>query len=197
MGSPWKHPVIWKEVEALMAIPSSIEGSFDQSVDLILHCTGRVICTGVGKSGHIAQKIAATMSSTGTPAMFMHPTEAAHGDLGALLKGDVVLMFSRSGRAIEMLAICSHCKKYKIPIILVSENNVDSLAGFAATVLQMPLVKEAWGHAPTTSTILQMAIGDALAITLAQKKGFTNEDFQGFHPGGELGKQTLDTTSGR
>ena len=195
MASPWKHPVIWKEVEALMAIPSSIEEGFDDAVELIYKSKGRVICTGVGKSGHIAQKIAATMSSTGTPAMFMHPTEAAHGDLGALLKGDAVLMFSRSGRAVEMLAICGHCKKHNIPIIMVSENNTDSLAGFAETILQMPIVQEAWGHAPTTSTILQMAIGDALAITLAQKKGFTTEDFQGFHPGGELGKQALNPNS--
>lgn len=144
-----------------------------------------------GLGGHVCNcgYIAATMTSTGSPAFFLHPTDAAHGDLGSVLDNDAVLAFSRSGRAMEMITILEFVKKKGVPVILISENDQDSLAKFADVVLKMPAMKEAWGHAPTTSTIVQMAIGDALAVTLAQRKGFTDRHFHEIHPGGELGKK--------
>ena len=172
-----------------MALTDELQKPFEDAVAIMEGISGRIICTGIGKSGNVATKIAATMTSTGSPAFFLHPTEAAHGDLGAVLENDAILAFSRSGRAAEMTTILAFAKSKDIPIVLISENDQDSLADYANVVLKMPPIKEAWGHAPTTSTIVQMAIGDALAVTLAQKKGFTDRNFHDIHPGGELGKK--------
>jgi|TARA_Y100000296_G_scaffold75055_1_gene94285 arabinose-5-phosphate isomerase len=187
--TPWNNPVIWKEVQALMALPADIEPTFQRAIDLLMVTTGRVFCTGVGKSGHIARKVASTMTSLGTPAFYLHPTEAGHGDLGAVLPGDSMLAFSRSGRAVEMETIFEYNRKNGIPVVLVSENDRDSLARLSDVVIRMPKIEEAWGHAPTTSTIVQLAIGDAIAITLAENKGYTTEEFHDIHPNGEIGKR--------
>jgi len=164
-----------QEAQALMALTNDLQKPFEKAVSIISKCSGKVICTGIGKSGHVATKVAATMTSMGSPAFFLHPTEAAHGDLGIITDKDVVLAFSRSGRAVEMVAIVEYAKSKGVPIVLISENDADSLAEFSDVVLKMPPINEDWGHAPTTSTIIQMAIGDAIAVTLAQKKEF-NED---------------------
>jgi arabinose-5-phosphate isomerase len=189
MTKPWDNPVIKQEIEALMSLTEELQNPFEKAVSLMGGVSGRIVCTGIGKSGNIATKIAATMTSTGSPAFFLHPTEAAHGDLGSILANDAILAFSRSGRAVEMITILEFAKNKGVPVVLISENNQDSLADQADVVLKMPPIKEAWGHAPTTSTIVQMAIGDALAVTLAQQKGFTAQGFHEIHPGGELGKK--------
>lgn len=189
MTKPWENPVIMQEIKALMALTDELQKPFENAISLIEGISGRIICTGIGKSGNVATKIAATMTSMGSPAFFLHPTEAAHGDLGSILGNDAILAFSRSGRAVEMITILEFAKSKDVPIVLISENNQDSLADYANVILKMPPIKEAWGHAPTTSTIVQMAIGDALAVTLAQKKGFTDQSFHEIHPGGELGKK--------
>ncbi len=189
MTKPWNNPVIMQEIKALMALTEELQKPFENAISIMEGISGRIICTGIGKSGNVATKIAATMTSTGSPAFFLHPTEAAHGDLGSILGNDAILAFSRSGRAVEMVTILEFAKSKDIPIVLISENSQDSLADHANVVLKMPPIKEAWGHAPTTSTIVQMAIGDALAVTLAQKKGFTDQNFHELHPGGELGKK--------
>lgn len=186
MTEPWNNPVIMQEIEALKALTDDLQDPFEKTISLLAGISGRIICTGIGKSGNVATKIAATMTSTGSPAFFLHPTEAAHGDLGTIMESDAVLAFSRSGRAVEMITILEFAKNKDIPIVLISENDRDSLAEFADAVLKMPPMKEAWGHAPTTSTIMQMAIGDAIAVTLAQQKGFTDENFHELHPGGVL-----------
>ena len=189
MTKPWNNPVIMQETQALMALTDDLQKPFTKAVSLLGGISGRVICTGIGKSGNVATKIAATMTSTGSPAFFLHPTEAAHGDLGSVLGNDAVLAFSRSGRAVEMITILKFAKSRDVPIVLISENDRDSLADYANVVLKMPAIKEAWGHAPTTSTIVQMAVGDAIAVTLSQQKGFTDRHFHEIHPGGELGKK--------
>ncbi len=189
MTKPWDNPVIMQEIKALAALTEELQKPFETAVSIMEGISGRIICTGIGKSGNVATKIAATMTSTGSPAFFLHPTEAAHGDLGSILENDAILAFSRSGRAAEMIIILEFAKRKDVPIVLVSENDQDSLADHANVILKIPPIKEAWGHAPTTSTIVQMAIGDALAVTLAQKKGFTDESFHEIHPGGELGKK--------
>ena len=187
MSKPWSNPVIMQEIEALQALNDDLQAPFEKAISLLAGISGRIICTGIGKSGNVATKIAATMTSTGSPAFFLHPTEAAHGDLGSVLANDAVLALSRSGRAGEMNTVLEFAKSRVIPIVLISENDADSLASYADVVLKMPPIKEAWGHAPTTSTIMQMAIGDAIAVTLAQTKGFTDAGFHELHPGGVLG----------
>ncbi len=189
MTKPWDNPVIMQEIKALRALTDELQKPFENAISIIEGISGRIICTGIGKSGNVATKIAATMTSMGSPAFFLHPTEAAHGDLGSILGNDAILAFSRSGRAVEMITILEFAKSKDVPIVLISENNQDSLADYANVVLKRPPIEEAWGHAPTTSTIVQMAIGDALAVTLAQKKGFTDQSFHEIHPGGELGKK--------
>lgn len=188
MHKPWNNPVIRQEADALLALTDDLQEPFEKAVSIFNEIPGRIICTGIGKSGHVGRKIAATMTSTGSPALFLHPTEAAHGDLGSVLIGDAILALSRSGRAVELNTVMEFSHKRGIPIVLISENDRDSLAEYADVVLKMPTMKEAWGHAPTTSTIVQMAIGDAIAVTLAQMKGFTDAHFHEVHPGGELGK---------
>jgi len=189
LTKPWNNPVVMQEIQALMALTDDLQKPFETAISIMAGISGRIICTGIGKSGNVATKIAATMTSTGSPAFFLHPTEAAHGDLGSVLENDGILAFSRSGRAIEMNTVLEFARGRGAPIVLISENDQDSLADYADVVLKMPPIKEAWGHAPTTSTIMQMAIGDAIAVTLAQKKGFTDEGFHELHPGGVLGQK--------
>jgi arabinose-5-phosphate isomerase len=177
-------------LEALeRALSEGLEGPFTQVVELIRNISGRVIVTGVGKSGHIGVKMAATLASTGTPASFVHAAEANHGDLGMIAGGDVVLALSKGGESAELRSVITYTRRFSIPLIAVTSGETSSLAREADFVLLLPNEQEACPHglAPTTSTLLQLAIGDALAIALLEARGFTARDFHVFHPGGKLG----------
>lgn len=165
--------------------------AFDRAVDLILRGPGRLIVCGVGKSGHIGNKIAATMASTGTPAFFVHPTEASHGDLGMITSGDTLLLLSWSGETAELAGVIAYAKRFAIPLIAITSREDSTLGRNADLPLCLPQVVEACpnGLAPTTSTLLQLLIGDALAVALLERRGFTPQDFKVFHPGGKLGAQ--------
>jgi arabinose-5-phosphate isomerase len=161
------------------------------AVDLIHNCAGRIIVAGLGKSGHIARKLAATFSSTGTPAYYLHPAEASHGDLGMIDKSDVILALSWSGETGEFAGILSYVKRFDVPLIAITAGATSTLARHATVPLILPDVPEACplGLAPTTSTAMQLVIGDALAVALVEYKGFTAADFGVLHPGGRLGAQ--------
>lgn len=171
------------------AIGDGLAEAFAEAVELMRTSCGRVIVTGMGKSGHIGQKIAATLSSTGTPAYFVHPGEASHGDLGMITHDDVVLALSWSGETVELANIITYARRFGVPLIAVTSQADSSLAKAARPALILPKTAEACPHglAPTTSCIMQLAIGDALAIALLEGKGFTAHDFKVFHPGGQLG----------
>jgi arabinose-5-phosphate isomerase len=171
------------------ALASELIGSFAQAVQALRNCRGRVIVTGMGKSGHVGLKVAATLSSTGTPAYFVHPSEASHGDLGMITRDDAILAFSWSGETVELSNIVSYSRRFAVPLIAVTSNPQSTLAQAAEIVLTLPQVKEACPHglAPTTSTIMQLALGDCLALALLESKGFTAVDFKALHPGGQLG----------
>ncbi|WP_299304857.1 KpsF/GutQ family sugar-phosphate isomerase [uncultured Litoreibacter sp.] len=181
--------VITDEAEALTKLAQSIDGSFAEAVDRIQTCQGRVIVTGMGKSGHIANKIAATLASTGTPAHFVHPAEASHGDLGMIGKTDVVLALSNSGEAPELSNLLAYTRRFNIPLIAITSRIDGTLATQSDICLLIPQLGEACGYGvvPTISTTMTLAMGDALAITLMQLRGFTPEHFRDFHPGGKLG----------
>jgi arabinose-5-phosphate isomerase len=210
--------VVRIEAEALRALADRIGGSmaaaFQQAVDLMFSCAGRVVVTGMGKSGLIARKIAATLSSTGTPALYLHPVDALHGDLGMVVRGDVVLALSASGETEEILALLATIKRLQVPLIAMtgdasSQNSPPSreergkdgapasllqtstLAAAADIALDCSITEEACalGLAPTASTTTMLALGDALAVTLSEKRGFKEEDFANLHPGGKLGKK--------
>ncbi|KAB2850784.1 MAG: KpsF/GutQ family sugar-phosphate isomerase [Hyphomicrobiaceae bacterium] len=168
---------------------TEIAKPFASAVETIRKSEGRVIVTGIGKSGHVGQKIAATLASTGTPASFVHPTEANHGDLGMITGKDVVLAISWSGETAELKGIINYALRFRVPLIALTCNGDSSLAKAAGIVLTLPKAKEACPHglAPTTSTTMQIALGDALAIALLESRGFTALDFKVFHPGGSLG----------
>ncbi|WP_413719944.1 KpsF/GutQ family sugar-phosphate isomerase [Silicimonas sp. MF1-12-2] len=170
------------------ALPG-MEQALADAVDLIGRMEGRLIVTGLGKSGHIASKLAATFASTGTPAYFLHPAEASHGDLGMVQPSDVILALSWSGETSELSDVIGYAKRRSVPLIALTGAGDSTLARAATVALVMPKVREACPHnlAPTTSTLLQMALGDALAIAVLQMKGFSEESFHGFHPGGSLG----------
>jgi len=177
-------------LEALrVALGGPLGATVERAVTLILGARGRLIVTGMGKSGHICRKIAATMTSTGTPAYFVHPAEAGHGDLGMITPDDVVLAASWSGESSELTAVLAYTGRFKVPLIAVTADGTSTLARAADVVLELPKVEEACPHglAPTTSTVLQLALGDALAIALLEGRGFTAQDFRVFHPGGKLG----------
>jgi arabinose-5-phosphate isomerase len=177
-------------INALVAaLKGSLGKTFAASVELIRQAKGRVIVTGLGKSGHIARKIAATLASTGTPAFFVHAAEAGHGDLGMITADDVILALSWSGEQPEMKNLVNYSARFAIPMIAVTSNAGSSLGEAADIVLELPKAREACPHnlAPTTSTLMQAAIGDALAIALLEGRGFTALEFAGFHPGGKLG----------
>ena len=160
-----------------------------EAIRLIRGCRGRVIVTGIGKSGHIGMKVAGTLSSTGTPAFFVHPSEASHGDLGMITRDDVILAFSWSGETVELSNLVSYSRRFAVPLIAITSNAESALGKAADVVLALPQSKEACPHglAPTTSTMMQLALGDCLAIALLESKGFTARDFKVFHPGGQLG----------
>ena len=168
-----------------------IGGEIERAVNLILACKGKVIVTGVGKSGHIGVKIAATLASTGTPSFFVHPTEALHGDLGMIGKDDMVLAISFSGESEELVRILPHLKRFGVKIIAMARDKNSSLGKVSDEFISLGIVKEACplGAAPTVSTTLTLALGDALAICLMRQRRFGKEDFANFHPGGSLGKR--------
>jgi arabinose-5-phosphate isomerase len=171
----------------------NLAGRFEAAVAAVAACRGRVVVTGMGKSGHVGRKIAATFASTGTPAHFVHPAEASHGDLGMISAEDVVLALSWSGEARELADIIAYTRRFKVTLVAVTANLESALGRQADIPLVLPRAREACpnGQAPTTSTIMQMAIGDALAIALLERHGFSAEDFRIFHPGGKLGAQLL------
>lgn len=173
----------------LDALNGPLSASFEAAVQLIRSAGGRVIVSGMGKSGHVGQKTAATLASTGTPASFVHPGEASHGDLGMVTTNDVVLAFSWSGETVELTNLINYSRRFAVPLIAVTSKEDSSLAKAAEVTLALPRVKEACPHglAPTTSTIMQLALGDCLAIALLESRGFTAGDFKMFHPGGQLG----------
>ena len=214
--------VVRIEADALRALADRIAGpmaaAFDRAVDLIHACTGRIVVTGMGKSGIIARKIAATLSSTGTPALFMHPVDAVHGDLGMVVRGDVVLALSASGETEEILRLLATLKRLQVPLISMTgdavfessekpaggspattraEKNISTLAAAADVALDCSVAQEACGLglAPTASTTAMLALGDGLAMALAEKRGFKEEDFANLHPGGKLGKRLAKVES--
>jgi arabinose-5-phosphate isomerase len=191
---PRASEVILTEARGLELLSESLDDSFNEAVGLILIRKGRVAVTGMGKSGHIARKVAATLSSTGSPAFFIHPSEAGHGDLGMLEQGkDILLAYSNSGQTEELQAILRFCARFQIPVIGVTANKDSFLGRHADIILPLPNLSEACplGCAPTTSTAMMLALGDALALCLLSARGFTVEDFHEYHPGGKLGSRLL------
>ncbi len=183
--------VIRHEAQALNRLADSLGPEFDRAIEKITATTGRVIVSGIGKSGHIARKIAATFASTGTPAQFVHPAEASHGDLGMITRADLVLAISNSGEAPELANLISFTRRFDIPLLALTSKAGSTLATNSDIVLLMPAHKEACGTGivPTTSTTLTLAYGDALAVALMEHRAFTAENFREFHPGGKLGAQ--------
>ena len=179
------------ERDALSRLIGQIDHTFEKACDLILRSKGRVVVTGMGKPGFIAQKISATLSSTGTPSLFMHPAEALHGDLGRVMKEDVVMAFSNSGETEEIVKLLPLVKKIGAKLIAFTGNPRSPLAKHSDVVLDVSVKKEAcpMNLAPTASTTAMLAVGDALAVALLEKKGFRSEDFAFYHPGGKLGKK--------
>ena len=183
------------EAQAVLGLIANLDDNFDKAVDLMLHCNGKVIVTGVGKSWHIGAKIAATRASTGTPSFFINPLDVFHGDLGVMSKGDVVLAISNSGQTDELLRFIPMVLQMEIPIIAMSGNPMSLLAKYSTCHLNVSVEKEACplNLAPTSSTTATLVMGDALAIALMDKRHFMPKDFAQFHPGGELGKRLLTT----
>jgi arabinose-5-phosphate isomerase len=181
------------EAEGIAALSAAMQdglrGPFKAAIGLMRAAKGRVVVTGMGKSGHIGRKIAATLASTGTPAMFVHPAEASHGDLGMITPDDVILALSWSGETVELKNLIDYSRRFRIPLIAVTCEAGSTLGGAADVVLALPAAREACPHnlAPTTSALMQLALGDALAIALLESRGFTPGDFRIFHPGGKLG----------
>jgi arabinose-5-phosphate isomerase len=181
------------EARGLKELARGLDHRFDAALDLLAKVKGRVVVSGMGKSGHIAHKIAATLASTGTPAFFVHPAEASHGDLGMVTRADAVLAISNSGSTAELGDLVAHTRRFSIPLIAVTADGASQLAEAADVVLELPNAQEACplGLAPTTSTTITMALGDALAVALLERRGFTPDDFHVLHPGGRLGKKLL------
>ena len=185
------------EAKAVLDLIPQLDENFDQAVELMYHCKGKVIVTGVGKSGHIGAKIAATLSSTGTPAFYINPLDVFHGDLGVMTKDDVVLAMSNSGQTDELLRFIPMVLHMQIPIIGMSGNPQSLLAKYSKVHIKVHVEKEACplNLAPTSSTTAALVIGDALAVALMEKRNFRPQDFAQFHPGGELGKRLLTTAA--
>ena len=185
--------VIETEMAAVDALKSRIDDNFTRACELLLACEGRIVVTGMGKSGHIGGKIAATLASTGSPAFFVHPGEASHGDLGMIIPKDVVIALSNSGNTAELLTIVPIIKRFGVPMISMTGNASSALATEANVNLDVSVEQEACPHglAPTSSTTVALVMGDALAVALLQARGFTPEDFALSHPGGSLGRRLL------
>ena len=171
------------------ALDDTLAEGFGEAIEILAQATGRVIVTGMGKSGHVGQKVAATLASTGTPAYFVHPSEASHGDLGMITPQDVVLAFSWSGETTELTNLINYSRRYAVPLIAVTSRAESTLAKASEVTLTLPRAQEACPHglAPTTSTVMQLALGDCMAIALLEARGFTASDFKVLHPGGQLG----------
>jgi arabinose-5-phosphate isomerase len=183
--------VLRTEAAGLQALAAGLTGGFARAVDLLAGATGRVVVSGMGKSGHVARKIAATLASTGTPALFVHPAEASHGDLGMIVAGDAVLALSYSGETAELADLVGHSRRFALPLVAITAHGESALARAADVALVLPRAAEAcpMGLAPTTSTTMQMALGDAIAVAMLTRRGFTEADFHQFHPGGRLGSR--------
>ena len=184
--------------EALISLADALDGDFTRAVGLMLaahenHKTGRIIVSGMGKSGHVARKIAATFSSTGTPAYFVHPAEASHGDMGAITRQDVLLLLSWGGETAELSDLITSAKRNRIPIVAIGANPDSTLIKAADVRLLLPHAPEAcpMGLAPTTSTTMMLSLGDALAVALMERKGFSPDQYRDFHPGGSLGRALI------
>ena len=179
--------------EALSALSASLDDTFTQALDLLAAVRGRVVVSGMGKSGHIGRKLAATLSSTGTPAQFVHPAEASHGDLGALTPADALIMLSNSGETVELSDLITYAKRHGIPLIGIASNPDSALITASDAALVLPKVQEAcpMGLAPTTSTTLTLALCDALAVALMERKGFSSDQYRDLHPAGSLGRALI------
>ena len=178
--------------EGLIAMSDNLGNNFSNCIDILRNLTGRVIVTGMGKSGHIGNKIAATLASTGTQAFFVHPAEASHGDLGMISEEDAVIALSNSGETTELFDLMSYTKRFGIPLIGITSIQDSTLADNSDVVLCLPEIEEAGPHGvPTTSTTLMISLGDAIAVALLERRGFSAEDYRLFHPGGKLGKTLL------
>jgi len=185
--------VLGVEARALDLLAENLGGAFAKAVEVCGRLEGRIVCTGVGKSGHVARKIAATLASTGQPSLFIHATEASHGDLGVIGSADAVLALSKSGETRELADVVAYAKRFGIPLLAITEAPDSALGRAADILLTLPRAPEAAEavDAPTTSTTLQIALGDALAVALLEQRGFTPNDFRVFHPGGKLGAALL------
>ncbi len=185
--------VLETEISGLKALAAGLDEAFTKAVDLLATVAGRVVVTGMGKSGHVARKIAATFASTGTPAQFVHPAEASHGDLGNIGRRDAILALSNSGETAELSDVLAHSRRFRIPLVAMTRNEGSGLAEAADVMLHLPATVEAcpMGLAPTTSTTMMMALGDALALALLERRDFSESDFQRLHPGGHLGRLLL------
>ena len=181
--------VLATEAAGLRALADGLDAHFAAAVDLLAGATGRIVVSGMGKSGHVARKIAATLASTGAPALFVHPAEASHGDLGMIVPGDAVVALSNSGETAELADLIGHCSRFGLPLVAITGRAGSTLAKAASVALVLPEAREAcpMGLAPTTSTTMQLALGDALAVALLTRRGFGPADFRVFHPGGRLG----------
>jgi len=181
--------VLETEIRGLIRLAQDMPEDFVAFVEAVLSCDGRLVISGVGKSAHIGRKIAATLASTGTPSMFVHATEASHGDLGMIVPGDICLVISNSGETSELTDVLGYCKRFSIPLAALTAHEDSMLASMAQFRLLIPKTEEACsiGRAPTTSTTVTLALGDALAVTLMENRGFSEERFHHFHPGGKLG----------
>ena len=183
--------VLKTEANELTRNAEILDGEFEKAVEILYQTRGKVVVTGVGKSGHVGAKIAATLASTGTPSFFMHPTEAMHGDLGMIGKNDTMLAISFSGESEELIKILPHVQRFGVPIVAMARDKFSTLGKFSDAFVKLDVSKEACplDAAPTSSTTLTLALGDALAVCLMKKRGFKREDFANFHPGGSLGKR--------
>ena len=185
--------VLGVEAEGLRALAASLDQTFSKALDLLSSAKGRIVVTGMGKSGHVGSKIAATLASTGSPAMYVHPAEASHGDLGMIVESDAVLALSNSGDTPELADIIAYTRRFRIPLVAITGGKNSALATAADAALILPPVDEAcpMGLAPTTSTTMTLALGDAIAVALLERRGFTPTDFRVLHPGGKLGRSLI------
>lgn len=179
------------EAQSILDMAERLNGAFQTSVELVLNCTGKVIVTGIGKSGQIARKLSSTLSSTGTPSLYLHPAESSHGDMGVIGKNDLVIAFSYGGESAELSHLLGYCARKNIPLIAFTARGESSLAKNAKTVLDIAVREEACplGLAPTSSSTASLALADALAMAVLKRRGFKKEDFAEFHPGGSLGRK--------
>jgi arabinose-5-phosphate isomerase len=185
--------VIETEITGLKTLADTIGADVAHAIEILSSVTGRIVVSGMGKSGHIARKIASTLASTGTPALFVHPAEASHGDLGMIAQSDAVFALSNSGETTELADLVEYCKRFEIPLISMTGRADSTLAAAADASLVIPDAAEAcpMGLAPTTSTTVMLALGDAIAVALLARKGFSSDDFHALHPGGKLGRRLL------